>query len=201
MGQISVEVNFQQIMDIGGEIDSAKKAGMQAILDRGVTLVNANAPVGKSGFTGPRQSLARGSASEILEIGRDLQGQITVTAISPSGPTSGLITLKGGRTKTISLKGAGGFDYAMGVSQGTGTFGPAQEEIIPTQSQALLIPVDVVPTLNGRREVFIDAGGQKFIIRKRSVGQKPNPFISIASDQLENEAQGIFDAALDEFVR
>jgi hypothetical protein len=200
MAAIRIKVNFAQVISLGEDLQKAKRAGLKDVLDFGVKAVNRNAPEGKSDYLGPRRKLNQGAASEIFEINTDLYGEISVTAVSPQGPTAGLVTLKGGRTKTVKLRATGGYDYAQDTSQGTGIFGPIGTPIIPREARVLIIPVEIVPTLNGRREVYIDAGGQKYILRKNTRGQKPNDYIGKSAEEIEANAQSVFDAALDRFM-
>lgn len=193
MADLEIKVDINDILRLGSDLQVAKREGLRAVLNAGKNFVSQEAPRGES------KKLAAGAFTEIVEQGDSLMGSIGITAISEGGPTSGVVHLRSGGQHFISLLGIGGFDYPGAVGDGSGLFGPYRKVIGPTASRALIIPVKSVPTLQGKAETYIDAGGKQYIIRRYQGGQKPNGFIDRAVKLLEGIAQSIFDRVLDKF--
>jgi HK97 gp10 family phage protein len=73
--------------------------------------------------------------------------------------------------------------YALYVHQGTGIYGPHKTRIVPTTKKALAFQI-----------------GGKWIIRRSVKGQKPNPFMKRAFDEVRPRLKDIFNGAISDFI-
>jgi hypothetical protein len=112
--------------------------------------------------------------------------------------------LPSGKTKEVKLRPVPSFNYAQAVAEGTGVYatggvyGP--KPYISPRGKALLVPVNSVPTLNGKPESYITADGKMFVLRRWMRGMRPNPYHERAARRLEPVAQPIYDRALKDCV-
>ena len=73
--------------------------------------------------------------------------------------------------------------YALYVHQGTGIYGPHKKRIVPTTKKALAFQI-----------------GGKWIYRRSVKGQKPNPFMKRAFDEVRPRLKEIFNRAISDFI-
>jgi HK97 gp10 family phage protein len=73
--------------------------------------------------------------------------------------------------------------YALYIHQGTGIYGPHKAKIVPVHKKALAFTI-----------------GGKTIIRRSVKGQKANPFMKRAFDEVRPRMKEIFDGAIADFL-
>lgn len=182
-----VTIDAKAIEKLGDEFDAAARAAIIRLLERGEQLLIQEMPERTGLLKGKKGN--NSVSSDYRKTEQSYQGEIAVSAIRERRNEQGAtLHLPSGATKKVSLRPQPAFDYAEAVARG-------RKEIRPRQAKALLIPVESVPA----GQSYIEAGGEKFIIRPRAKATKPNPYDQRAGARLEKEAEGIFDKTLAEF--
>ena len=193
MSDVKITADTREVERLGENFHAAAEVGLRRVTERGEQILRREVPK-------VTHNLEQGVSSEVVTNAKLLQGNLIVSARSGRlGPRRGTVHLASGKTKQVTLRGQPSFNYAEAVARGTGIYGPHHTEIIPARGQALLIPVQSVPSLNGKPEAYIEVGGQKFIVRRSIKGKKANPYHERAAKRLEAEAQPIFNKALETF--
>lgn len=171
-----IKVDISQVKNLTEDFHEMLVAGGEALTERGVQLLREEAPK-KTG------QLRLGMSGDFDRA--TMRGSLTASARrAESGARSFTVSLKGGGSKTITLRPQPPFDYAQAVAEGTGLYGPRRALIKPKSGKALLIP------LNDNFPIF----------RRSSKGMKPNPYDERAAKRLEGEAQNIFERVVEAFA-
>jgi hypothetical protein len=203
MGKLTVAANIGEVECLGEDYQRAAEVGMRQLIERGEQVVREEAPEAKDkAFTNIGGNLKQGVSSDVKpRRGGRLQGEVIVTARSGRfARRDATLHLSSGKTKKVTLRAVSSFNYAEAVAKGTGVYGPKGVAITPKKAKVLLIPVSSVPTLDGRTAPYIESDGKMFILRRSMQGMKPNPYDERAARRLEQEAPGIFDNAIKQFV-
>ncbi|HEV7374484.1 MAG TPA: hypothetical protein VGN95_07195 [Pyrinomonadaceae bacterium] len=203
MSKFTVAANISEVERLGKDYQQAAEVGMRQLVERGEQVVREEAPEAKDkAFTNIGGNLKQGVSSDVKpRRGGILQGEIIVTARSGRlARRDATLHLASGKTKTVSLRAVPSFNYAEAVATGTGVFGPKGVAITPKKAKVLLIPVSSVPMLDGKLAPYIESSGQIYIVRRSMKGMQPNPYDERAARRLEQEAPGIFDNAIKQFV-
>ena len=178
MAEPKITVDLSQIKDFPEDFQRRVIIrGFEDLLDHGVDLLAEEAPK-KTGQL--RLGMTRGNTDYSA-----LRGELVAHA--ERGGTfdrSITVSLKGGKTKQVTLRGQPAFDYAQAVAEGTGIYGPRHTPIVPKSGKVLLIPQ------NDNFPIF----------RRSAKGQKPNPYHERAAAKLEAEAAQRFEAVVASFA-
>ena len=190
MPQIRLTADIRQVERLGQDYAAAAEVGMRRLVERGEQLVREEAPK-------VTRNLIQGVSSDV-KVGRGtLRGEIIITArTGRQGRREGVLHRPSGKTKKVSLRAVPAFNYPEAVAKGTGVYGPKHSLIRPRKARALLVPVESVPTLNGKPQSYIEADGKLYVMRRSMKGNKPNPYDERAARRLEGEAQPIFNRAI-----
>jgi hypothetical protein len=200
MTQIRITADTRQVERLGKNYAGAAAVGMGRLVERGEQLVRDEAPK-------RTRNLIQGVSSDVKVLGGgSVRGEIIITARSGRrDERTGTLHLPGGKTREVRLRPVPAFNYPQAVAEGTGVyatggeFGP-KPVVSPKAAKVLLIPVDGVPTLNGKPESYITADGQTYVLRRWTRGMKPNPYHERAARRLEPEAGPIFGRALQDVI-
>ncbi|HXG84086.1 MAG TPA: hypothetical protein VNI84_08670 [Pyrinomonadaceae bacterium] len=95
---------------------------------------------------------------------------------------------------TVSRLAPGGFDYAVGVAEGTGIYGKKGKRIFPKKGKFLKIPIANLKGLSPERLASAKDG---FIFVRSIKGQKANPFDKRSIKRFEKELIPKLAAAID----
>ena len=183
---MATKANTKALRELKSDTRRAARSAIHDVRDRGKELLADEAPK-KS------EKLSKGVRHKENLSGALLTSQLLLSAVNPNKGGDAVLHLASGGTKKIKLRGGKAHDYALGVIEGTGVHGPRGEIIEPLRRKALLIGVDSVDP----GESYIEGpGGQKYVVRLRSKGARPNPFHERAADRLENEAPEIVSTVL-----
>jgi len=205
MSRIHLTAKLSVVLRLGDHYAEAIEVGMRQVAERGEQVTRDEAPQA----TG---NLKQGVSSDVkVRRGGLLQGEIIVTARSGRrGQRKGTLHLgdrwhwhKGElvfQSVPITLRAVPSFNYPEAVATGTGEFGPKGVSIRPRTAKALLVPVNSVPMINGKVAPYIESDGQLFVMRRSMKGMKPNRYDERAAARLGQEAPGISDNALKQFV-
>ena len=166
------------------ETRKALRLAARRIANRGVEIMREEVPR-RSGklAEGVKGTVSRTNPPEVTIIASAVAQRLlgTATVVSPSG-----------KTKRVSLRGGGSFNYAQAVQEGTGLFGPRGQLIRPKRAKAMLISVDSPPP----DESYLVFGGRYFIFRQSSQGMKPNDYIGRTVIRITPEAAQIISEEL-----
>jgi hypothetical protein len=204
MSQRHLTADIKQVIRLGDDYAKAAEVGMRQVAERGEQITRAEVPE-------VTRNLKQGVSSDVTKRGGLLQGEIIVTARSGRlGQRKGTLHLGSGfkwhkgelvyESVPITLSAVPAFNYAEAVATGTGIYGPKGVAIKPKKSKVLLIPVTSVPTLNGKVAPYIESDGKLYVMRRSMKGRKPDRYDERAARRLGEEAPGIFDNALNQFV-
>jgi hypothetical protein len=195
MSRLTVAANISEVERLGEDYQLAAEVGMRRLVERGEQVVREEVPK-------QTNNLMQGVSSDVkVKRGGMLTGEIVITARSGRlGRRGATLHLSSGKTRQVSLRAVPAFNYAEAVAKGTGVYGPRGVPITPKKAKVLLIPVNNVPTLDGKTEPYIESDGRLYILRRSMKGMKPNPYDERAARRLEQEAPAIFDSAVKQFV-
>lgn len=183
MSNTDVVVDTKGLKELGLRIDAGKRSFLGRLAERGYQLLRKEVPF----LTG---NLQQGVAPPDVDYAA-MEATLTVSARSAAiGSRQAQVFGSDGKLKkTVTLRPSPAFNYAATVARG-------RPSISPKHGKALLIPVQSAPTGEG----YIVAGGQVFVVRKSAAAVAANPFDERAAKQLKQEAPGIGDAVLRQFV-
>ncbi len=85
---------------------------------------------------------------------------------------------------TVSRLSPDGFDYAVGVAEGTGVYGKNKKRIFPKKGKFLKIPV---ANLKGLSPARLRSAKDGFIFVRSIKGQRANPYDARALKRMETE--------------
>lgn len=188
MTSIKITVNDEQVKSLGKNLRTGIEVGLLRVAERGEQILRDKVPK-------VTRNLMQGVSSDVDR--KNLEAKLLIAARTGlQGPQTGLLHLPGGGTREIPLRGKPRFDYAEAVATGTGVYGPKGTVIRPRKGKALLIAVDNVKA----GKAYIEAGGQKFVVRRSARGRRPNPYDVRTAQRLEKEAEPIFSRAIDDVV-
>lgn len=204
MSEVGIKVDVSDVLALGDEFSRASAVGLGRVVERAEQLVREEAPK-------VTRNLIQGVSSEVKKVGSLLRGEIVITArTGRTGQRSATLHLGPGfhwhggelvyESVQITLRAVPAFNYPEAVARGTGVYGPKRTPIVPRKAKALLVPVDGVPTVNGKVEPYIESGGQLFVMRRSLKGRRPNPYDERAAARLNGEAQDIYNRALDDVL-
>ena len=186
--EVKIKVDDRQVRGLSKDLSDGIRHGLFRITERGTVILREEVPK-------ETHNLAQGVSGDVNTA--RMEAKLLVSARSGRrGSRSATLHLPGGGTRQITLKASPAFDYAEAVARGTGVFGPRGQVIKPKGGKALLIPVSTVPA----GESYIEAGGQRFVVRRFTKGRRANPYDERAAVRLERDAQPIFDKAIDAAV-
>jgi hypothetical protein len=192
-----IKVDLKDVENLGAEFREVAEVGLRRTVERGERLLREEVPK-------VTHNLEQGVSSDVDASA--LRGDLIVSARSGRvGVEGGLLHLANGQTREVTLRARPAYDYARAVAKGTGVYSIDHEigptpVIRPTSAKALLVPVDTVPTLNGKTLSYIESNGQKYIVRKYIKGRKPDPYDERAANRLESEVDAIFDRVVQAFA-
>lgn len=102
--------------------------------------------------------------------------------------SKGVSTDTGDKTITYTVSQIrDGFDYAIGVVEGTGLYGPKRKRITAKNGKALRIPI---ANLKNLRPETLARANNGFIFVRSIKGQRPNPFNERAAKRIEQVFPG-----------
>lgn len=190
MSNIKITADISQVLSLGGAYARAREIGVRRLTERGEQLVRAEAPE-------VTRNLKQGVSSEVKVGPGLLRGEVIVTARTGRlGRRKATLHLASGKTKQITLRAVPAFNYPEAVATGTGIYGPNKTPITPKKASVLLVPVNSIPTLDGKAASYIEADGKIYVVRRSIKGTRPNPYDRRAAARLESEAAAIYNRAL-----
>lgn len=182
-----VKADTSALRQLGKDVRRAAQGAITDARNRAKELLADEAPKGRT------RKLSTATTQQEKLSGAFLESRLVLRAVNPNEGGPATLHLPGGGTRTIKLRRGKPFDYAKAVVEGTGLFGPNAQMIEPVRRKALLVGVDAPPA---GESYIVGPGGQMFVVRPRSKGQRPNPFHERAADRLEQEVDNIVGDAL-----
>jgi hypothetical protein len=177
---VQITVDTSQVAKLPHEIHAAAEVGLRRVAERGEQLLRKHAPK-------VTHNLEQGVSSDVDASAMEATLVVAARA-GRRGARSATLHLASGMTRQIQLRPQPAFDYAEAVARG-------RKAKTPTRAKVLLIPVADVPAGSS----YVESEGQKFILRPRAKATKPSDFDVKAFNDLDREAQPIFDRALRDF--
>jgi hypothetical protein len=189
MLELHVRTDKRALASLPGELREIARDWLRRCGERGAAIMREEVP------GGAESKMAKGVKVEFNFADERLSAAINVTAISERPAQQATLHLPSGKTRAITLRATRPFNYAQAVIEGTGLYGPRHTPIKPRSASVLLIPVNTMSSLDSKSSGYIEANGQKYIVRPRSSGTRPNPFGERTAQRLESEISDLFDQA------
>jgi hypothetical protein len=188
--RVNIKVDYERVKRLGDDFREVAEVYVRRATLRGEELVRREIVKAKKDQD-PNSNLAQGVSSDIKEAaGGLLKGEISVSARSGRrGARAATVHYASGKTKAVRLRPQPAFNYAEVFARGKGA------QLAPKSAKVFLVPVDDVPTLDGKAQTYVQQGDQKYVMRPQIKAVPPTDYDLKAAKQLEAEAEAIFDSA------